>query len=103
MTRQEYLDASREDGPQAHRTYYAQMVTPYMVDTVARIIGADRLRNSTDPHFNDIPMTLWDAITPKPVPHELANKFKALGDYATAAGLVCVVKEAARQFVERAR
>jgi len=54
--------------------------------------------NSTDEHFNDIPLKRWDSLSF----HESANKdhttgLKKAGDYMTLAGSVCIYKEAARQ------
>jgi hypothetical protein len=82
----------------AHRRYYAQLVSPSVIARVVGAIGADTLRASTCEHFNDIPLALWDAIActlgPLPV------SFDSLGDFATPGGLVCVAKEAARQYLE---
>lgn len=81
----------------AHRRYYSQLVGQSTINHVVRIIGADALMASTHRHFIDIPMRRWDiAIASLP----LAMPFTALGDHATKAGLVCVAKEAASQWVE---
>lgn len=103
FTRQEYLATSHdEDGrSNAHRRYHAQFVNPSVIARVVAHIGAHNLRASRDPHFNDIPLSRWDGVARNLGP--LAVSFASLGDFATIAGLVCVAKEAARQFVEGSR
>ena len=48
-----------------------------------------------DPHFNDIPLATWDRIGF--MYRGLGPEFEKLGDFMSSAGLVCVLKEAARQ------
>ena len=65
MTRKEYLDLSRlGNGIEAFHQYYSQFVTPYVEGVVLRHIGEDRIRESKDVHFNDIPLKLWDRLVP---------------------------------------
>ncbi len=115
FTRQQYLAQSREPG--AHRRYYAQLVNDRTIAAVVQAIGRTRLLASTDPHYNDIPLQVWDRLcgftmanygyargdkTRMSAPaFPLAQRFEELNDYPTLAGLVCVAKEAARQYVER--
>ncbi len=96
MTRQEYLIENTRDG--AHREYYGQFVDQSTINRVCRSIGKGRIKASTDPHFNDIPLGTWDRLGINST--TLQAKMKALGDYPTAAGLVCIAKEAARQIAE---
>ena len=49
--------------------------------------------------FDDISLQTWDRML-APVPFEVSKKLKELGDYATPAGVVCILKEAAMQIVE---
>ena len=79
-----------------HSEYYAQFVTPAVTHTVLRQIGRDAIMESTDPHFNDIRLSKWDALFPL-VPANVATKIRECGDYPTLAGMVCLAKEAARQ------
>ena len=97
MTRTEYLNAPREQAATAHRAYYGQFVTPATIEMVVRAIGADRLRASTDPHMDDIPLRMWDVLAPG-LPG--SSGFKEAGDFYTLAGGVCLAKEAARQWLE---
>lgn len=90
-TRQDYLD-----GKCSHAEYYGQFVDAGVIARVSRAIGVDRIKSSTDPHFNDIPLRKWDRVL-VPVPRHIARSMKERGDYATLAGAVCVAKAAARQ------
>jgi hypothetical protein len=81
-----------------HREYYAQFVTEQFVDRVSSRIGKDELLSSKDKHLNDIPLKIWDAISP---PLGTGAKMRELGDYLTQSGIVCIAKEAARQFLEK--
>lgn len=94
ITRREYMD----NPSITHREYYGQFVTDHIKQYVRKNIGVSRLLKSEDEHMNDIPLGIWDAL-----PHTLyiGNKFKEAGDFSTAAGYVCLYKEAARQIVEQ--
>jgi hypothetical protein len=50
-------------------------------------------------HFNNIPLSWWDELIPV-LPFEINSKLQKCGDYATKAGVVCILKEAAMQIVE---
>ena len=76
-----------------HEEYYGQLVTQGMKEHVVRAIP-QALAKSTDPHLNDIPLSTWDRLG---MVYSLRDEFKALGDFKTSAGMVCVLKEAARQ------
>lgn len=99
-TRAEYMkDAQHEGkGPStAHRRYFGQFVTNGTKQWVLSAIGLNRLKASTDPHLNDIPLALWDRLTPR-LPGSAG--FSKAGDYYTLANGVCLAKEAARQIIE---
>lgn len=96
-TRAEYMKDSQTDGAAAHRRYFGQFVTTGTKHWVLSAIGLDRLKASTDPHFNDIPLALWDKLTPQ-LPGSAG--FAKAGDYYTLANGVCLAKEAARQIIE---
>lgn len=105
MNRKEYLDAPTIRNGQydgwlghlRHREYYRQFVTPAMVARVAAAIGHDVLRASRDGHLNDIPLSKWDNLS---VGSSVADAMKAAGDWLSPANKVCVLKEAARQWLE---
>lgn len=100
MTRAEYLN-SGGDREAAFRAYYGQFITPQIIARVGRLIGVDVIKHSRDKDgaFNDIPLSRWDAI---PIPAGTNAMLRAKGDYLTAAGWVCIAKEAARQIREGA-
>lgn len=99
FTRADYLASSSSDLT-AHRRFYAQLVNDRTIAHVVSTIGANRLKASTDPHFNDIPLKEWDRFAGH-LP--IAMKMEALGSYLTLAGVVCIAKEAARQYVEKTK
>ena len=76
-----------------HEEYYGQLVTQHMKEHVARAIPQGIAR-STDPAFNDIPLATWDRLG---TVYNLTTKLEELGDIRSSAGIVCVLKEAARQ------
>lgn len=92
FTRKQYMA-----GECTHRQYYAQFVSPYVIAAVSQAIGKRRILQSTNEHFNDIPLREWDCIGKGFV---MAQSFEACGDFATLAGLVCIAKEAAQQIKE---
>lgn len=93
FTRKQYLS-----GECTHRQYYAQFVSPSTKHRVLSWVKEEELKASVDPAFNDIPLATWDGMsTHLPI----AIRFESVGDYATKAGLVCVVKEAAKQILEK--
>lgn len=96
-TRAQYMTDSTTDGAAAHRKYFGQFVTPATVARVVSHIGAAALRASTDPHFNDIPLSKWDQLVQR-LPGSAG--FAKAGDYYTIASGVCLAKEAARQWIE---
>ena len=90
-SRQDYLK-----GKCSHREYYSQFVNSQQKGDILSRIGEKRLKESTCIHFNDIPIHIWDNIY-CPISKE---KMTECGDYITQAGIVCTLKEAARQIVE---
>ena len=93
ISRQDYLA-----GKCTHREWYGQFVTRSIRYQVGGRIGIDRIKSSTDPAFNDIPLSEWDSF--KGEAWGLTNKLKEAGDYLTLSAYVCVAKEAAQQIRE---
>lgn len=92
FTRKQYLDGLCD-----HATYYAQFVTPGVLRIVSRFIGADRIKRSTDPHFNDIKLGEWDNLHDTVRGH-VAGQLREAGHAGISlSDTVCVAKEAARQ------
>ena len=90
FTRADYLA-----GKCTHSQYYAQFVTRTTKELVKKYIGLDKIKASTDHHFNDIPIKQWDELASGGVPRAIA--FIDVGDFSTLAGNICIAKEAARQ------
>lgn len=83
--------------------FFGQFVTERMIRMIAQKIGVDRIVQSTDKHFNDIPIKLWDDL---PIGDYL-NKTLFLAaynkdhiSYAPYVG-VCIAKTAARVIKHR--
>lgn len=94
ITRQEYMD-----GKATHEQYYGQFVTDALKRAVTDRFGIETLVNSTDPHFNDIPLGQWDAFSQTmPFLVSMRKVFEAQGNRGwSLATVVCLAKEAARQ------
>lgn len=106
MTRTEYLTISsaaetKEERERAHRAYYAQYVTEGARGLIKRqskkFLG--ELFASKDRSLNDVAtLAEWDRLTAfMPIS---ASRFKENGDYITLNGLLCTLKEAARQVID---
>ena len=92
MTRKEYIANSSE----LHRQYNAQFVNNSIKVAVKNYFGIDALLNSNDKHLNDIPLEQWDSVGTRFKSH-LNKEMKKQGDFVSMAGIVCVMKEAAKQ------
>lgn len=92
-TRKQYLNNEC-----SHHEYYIQFVTPLTRTVVANGIGIDRIKGSTDPHLNDIPLAEWDSLPINLYYND--NAMKAAGDYLTKSGAVCIAKAAAREIAQ---
>lgn len=56
ITRAQYM----ADSAALHHAYWLQFATPRTFALVENVIGKERIKASTDPHFNDIPLAIWD-------------------------------------------
>ncbi len=91
-TRQDYLNKVC-----THQQYYLEIAH----EVGARVSGEllERCKVSTDEHFNDIPLEVWDAYGKAYNNGRITKAFKERGDYTTLAGLVSLFKNAAREQV----
>jgi hypothetical protein len=94
MNRQDYMS-----GKCTHREYYGQYVTKRVIEKVRRYVGKEAILASRDEHLNDIKLAVWDGLGMF-WPKSEAEKMRANGDFLTAAGKVCILKEAAQQIKE---
>lgn len=89
-----------------HRKYYAQFVNAEVKKLVKSAIP--QFLRSTDPHFNDIPLPLWDQLTDVTRKTIDIKLWKAADSPTQPEGTylwslccnVCILKEAARQLLE---
>ena len=103
FTRTQYLAGECD-----YDTYYAQFVTTSVVCVVAQAIGVERIKASTDPHFNDIPLPLWDRLKDSVRQSMNRRRFKELACPQAPKGFivfslsdaVCIAKRAAKQIKE---
>lgn len=97
FTRQQYLNKEC-----TFDEYYNQFVTQAVVNYVAKAIGEDRIKQSKDLHFNDIPLTKWDCLTDyiRFLCKENLLKIQGSGNrqytYSVPDG-ICIAKTAAKQ------
>lgn len=98
ITREEYM----QDSANLHNEYYAQFVNPSITHIVLTGIGKDAILNSTDEHFNDIPLRKWDLLSDR-IKYEISSKLlKEAGGIRSLSTYVCVAKQAARMFKQKA-
>lgn len=87
----------RLDNECTHREYYAQFVTEQ--DRMLVLEIEDRIYHSTCPSLNDIPLKIWTNMGVG-IRARLTLQMKEVGDYVSSAGVVCTLKEAAKQLRE---
>ena len=91
FTREQYMNKEV-----SHQEYYAQFVTPGVMNLVRNAIGEGTIRDSQDPHFNDIPLARWDNLHPYILSLVGWKISKANGGWGVSLGeTVCVAKAAA--------
>lgn len=92
ITRQDYINKKA-----THEDYYSQFVDDSVLDTVKSFIGESVIKNSTDKHFNDIPLKEWDSLKPFILSSTGKSLAKANGRGGVSlSDCVCVAKQAAR-------
>jgi len=92
-TKQDYLK-----GKCNHREYYSQFVNDNVKQMIIDRIGKDKIINSKDENFNDIPLKIWDNIG---LPYGICDLLHQVGDFYTLGGQVCILKEASRQIKDK--
>lgn len=106
ITRKQYMDdySALDDAGRValHRAYYAQFVTPSIIDYVRQLIGEQAIKTSVDPHFNDIALSKWDHldILIRPIGARINKEINGQSAWSVS-DTVCVAKEAARQIKEQ--
>ena len=98
FTRAQYIEQyNNTNGMELHRKYYSQFVTHAVCSAVLRTIDKAAIMRSIDPHFNDIPLGLWDTLH-QPI-MQTCRKLPWMKGYSLG-DTVCIAKEAARQIKE---
>ena len=82
-----------------HSEYYGQFVTEWTKKIVLSRIPAERIARSTDPHFNDIPLYIWDEMHPA-IQTGITTDMRNVGADNSLSTSVCIAKETARQIKE---
>jgi len=86
----------------SHEDYYGQFVTPAIIRLVENGIGIKEIKNSSDEHFNDIPLAKWDSLHVvnygRGMYSRLAcgEKIKSAGESNSVNTGTCILKQAAR-------
>jgi hypothetical protein len=86
-----------------HAEYYDQFVSEGLMNAVGSAIGVKRIKESTDEHFNDIPLQQWDNL--QGLVGAYCGSALAESNASTSGGVrgislsdsVCVAKAAARR------
>ena len=96
ITRKEYAG-----GRYTYEEYYSQFVNDEIKRFITRSIGLHRIKSSTDPHFNDIPLHEWDSLES----YIRSMCGKAISEANSGGGVslsdcVCIAKQAARMIKE---
>lgn len=91
-TRKQYLNNEI-----THEEYFSQFVDNNVKNTVIMFIGLERIKQSKDKNFNDIPLAYWDAMHGAIGPYCYPKLTKA-GDVngCTISNTVCIAKQAAK-------
>lgn len=79
-----------------HDEYYGQFVTKGIIQYIGTSIGDERIKKSTDPHFNDIPLGEWDRLHGTMI-YLCGKQLKESGGFNALCDTVCVAKRAAKE------
>jgi hypothetical protein len=95
-----YTRKDRLDNKCSHEEYYHQFVTGEHKQYVRYKFGINKLKIAYEENksFNTISLSQWDWISISPF-MMLKISMKDVGDYLTMSGIVCILKQAAREIV----
>jgi hypothetical protein len=97
----EYSGKTKEEQLKIFRVYYGQFVNAYVKQVVLNFISLNRIMNSTDKHFNDIPLVMWYSLFGALKMSFLKKNMEINNNNCVSlADIVCMAKEAARQIKE---
>jgi hypothetical protein len=89
ITRNDYM----QDSKNLHIDYFFQFATESTKSILKSRIGIDRIKKSENPHFNDIPLKLWDELPG----FVNSNKLKLAGESFTLSTKICIYKSIAHK------
>ena len=92
LTRKDYMS-----GKCSFHEYYLAIAKTAGISRAPKHI-MERVRKSTDEHYNDIPLGVWNSLSFS----NYRKAFEAHGDFPSMAGLVCLWKTVARETLRRA-
>lgn len=100
-TQTQFTRSERLNNECTHDQYYSQFVTDSIKNIVRDRFGIKQLKSAfnDDKSFNSIPLIKGDALAELLKYENVGHKMRELGDYPTLAGLVCVLKYAARHLI----
>lgn len=79
----------------SHHDYYLQFVNDSVKNLVINCIGLERIKKSIDPHFNDIPLKLWDNLECS-IRNIVGDSIRKLNNSVSLSDCICVAKTAAK-------
>lgn len=96
ITRKAYMS-----GSSSHAEYYGQFDSTDVRHAILNVIPMSDLMSSTDPHLNDIRLSLWDAIR---LPKETRCKLSVANGHETSivyshSDAVCLAKAVAKRMI----
>lgn len=91
LTRKDYIN-----GNCSHNEYYGEIVSLANITAPSWIM--EMVKDSNDDHYNDIPLTKWDSAGQSITQNfKIKSILEERGDSLTAAGIVCMMKQAAKR------
>jgi hypothetical protein len=90
INRQNYIN-----GSVTFQQYYGKVIELMQIKFDKSHPLVQKCLNSTDPHYNDTGLQIWDSYAPI-YERNLRRVLKSLGDQWSLAGNVCMLKEAVR-------
>lgn len=85
-------------GAVTHDEYYSQFVTEEIRQAVADAFSVRQLCDAGE-YFNGIPLHRWDILGQR-FHSQLSRSLRDAGDFLSSAGVVCVLKRAAKEILE---
>ena len=85
--------------PSIHDEYFLQFANPIIRRILSNSITVEQLRESKDPHFNDIPLDRWDSIAKYITPYINNERLKEAREFNSLSTRDCILKALAKDLV----